>query len=110
MLVLVLAQLVWYYLGQNRYVLIAAIATAGIGVFLPALAEKIHLLWMKLGETLGFISGKIMLTLIFFFFLVPVAWIAGRFRKPVLKLKRNEGSLFKSRNETYTAQHLEDMW
>jgi len=109
-LVLVLALLVWYYFGQNRYVLIAAIVLAGIGVFIPVLAEKIHVLWMKLGEGLGFITSKIILTAIFFLFLVPIAWIAARFRKPVMKMKRNEGSLFKNRNFTYTAKSMEDMW
>jgi hypothetical protein len=110
-LVLVLALLVWYYLGQqHRYVLIAAIVLAGIGVFIPALAEKIHVLWMKLGEGLGFVTSKIILTLIFFVFLVPLAWIAARFRKPVMKMKPNEGSFFKDRNFTYTAKSMEDMW
>ncbi len=93
-LVLALALLIWYYLGRDRYVLIAAIVLAGIGAFIPALAEKIHVLWMKLGEALGFISSKVILTLIFFVFLVPLAWIAARFRKPVMKMKRNEGQLF----------------
>jgi O-antigen ligase len=110
-LVLVLAMLIWYYLGgQNRYVLMAGIVLAVIGAFIPALAEKIHVLWMKFGEALGFISGKIILTLIFFVFLVPIAWMAARFRKPVMKMKRNENSLFKSRNVTYTAKSMDDMW
>ena len=109
-LVLVLALLVWYYLGQQRYVLIAAIVLAAIGAFIPALAEKIHMLWTKLGEALGFVTSKIILTLIFFVFLVPLAWIAARFRKPVIKLKPNEGSYFKTRNFTYTAKSMEDMW
>jgi hypothetical protein len=109
-LVLVLALLVWYYLGQNRYVLIAAIVLAVVGAFIPVLAEKIHVLWMKLGEAMGFISSKIILTLIFFVFLIPLAWIAARFRKPVMKMKRNEGSVFKIRNFTYTAKSMDDMW
>jgi hypothetical protein len=109
-LVLVLALLVWYCLGHKRYVLIAAIVLAGVGAFIPTLAEKIHVLWMKLGEAMGFISSKIILTLIFFVFLVPIAWIAARFRKPVMKMKRNEGSYFKIRNFTYTVKSMDDMW
>ena len=109
-LVLVLALLVWNYMSPNRYVLIAAIVLAGIGAFIPALAEKIHVLWMKLGEGLGFVTSKVILTLIFFLFLVPLAWIAARFRKPVMKMKSNSGSFFKTRNFTYTAKSMDDMW
>lgn len=109
-LILVLALLVWYHFNPNRYVLLAAIVLAAIGAFIPGLAEAIHKLWMKLGEALGFISGKVILTLIFFVFLVPLAWIAARLRKPVIKMKNRESSVFRNRNFTYTAKSMEDMW
>jgi hypothetical protein len=109
-LVLILALLIGYYFNRHTYWLVAAAALAGIALLIPALAQMIHTGWMKLGETMGLITSKIILTLIFFLVLVPLSWLAARFRKPVLKMKPGAGSFFKSRNFTYTAKSMEDMW
>lgn len=109
-LVLVLALLILYYWKGNGYFLGVAVVLACIGAFIPALAEKIHWLWMKLGEGLGFVTSKIILTIIFFVVLVPVSWLAGIFRKPVMKMKQGGDSFYKSRNFTYTPKSMQDVW
>jgi len=109
-LVLVLALLTGYYFHKSPYWLVAAAVLIAIGLLIPALAEMIHVGWMKLGEGMGFITSKIILTLIFFVMLVPLSWIAARFRKPVMKMKPGAGSFFKSRNVTYTAKSMQDLW
>jgi hypothetical protein len=109
-LVLILALLVLTYLQGHPYFFGAAIVLAFIGAFMPALAEKIHWLWMKLGEGLGFVTSKIILTIIFFVVLVPLSWLAGIFRKPVVKMKREGDTFYKSRNFTYTQKSMQDVW
>jgi hypothetical protein len=109
-LVLVLALLIGYYFNKNPYWLVAAAVLVGIALLIPALAEMIHVGWMKLGEGLGFITSKIILTLIFFVVLVPLSWIAAMFRKPVMKMKPGGDSFYKTRNITYTAKSMEDPW
>jgi hydrogenase-4 membrane subunit HyfE len=109
-LVLVLALLAGYYFNKSPYWLVGAALLIAITLLIPALAEKIHVGWMKLGEGMGFITSKIILTLIFFLILVPLSWIAALFRKPVMKMKPGADSFFKSRNVTYTAQSMKDMW
>jgi len=109
-LVLVLALLTGYYFNKSPYWLVAAAVLIAISLLIPALAEMIHVGWMKLGEGIGFITSKIILTLIFFVVLVPLSWIAARFRKPVMKMKPGAGSFFKSRDVTYTAESMKDLW
>jgi hypothetical protein len=109
-LVFILALLIGYYFNKHPYWLVAAAALACTALLFPALAQMIHTGWMKLGETMGLITSKIILTLIFFVVLVPLSWLAARFRKPVMKMKPGAGSVFKSRNFTYTAKSMEDMW
>jgi hypothetical protein len=109
-LVLVLALLTGYYFTGSAYFLVAAAVLAVIALLVPALAELIHVGWMKLGAGMGFITSKIILTLIFFVVLVPLSWLAARFRKPVMKMKPGAGSFFKNRNFTYTAKSMKDLW
>jgi hypothetical protein len=109
-MVLILALLALTYYQGHSYFFGAAVVLAFIGAFIPALAEKIHRLWMKLGEGLGFVTSKIILTIIFFVVLVPVSWLAGIFRKPVLKMKREGDTFYKSRNFTYTQKSMQDVW
>jgi hypothetical protein len=45
------------------------------GLFLPALALRFHIAWMKLAAVLGFINSRILLTIIFFLVIAPIGWI-----------------------------------
>lgn len=68
--------------------------------------------WMKLGEGLGWVNSKILLGLIFFFFLTPIAFLY-RLRsgdKMQLKKKKKEGSYFTERDHTFKPEDLEKMW
>ena len=109
-LVLVLALLVLYYLQKKPVFFFAAVTIGLIGLFMPVLAEKIHWLWMKLAEGLGFVTSKVVLTIIFFVVLVPLSGLSKLFRKPAIKLKGDAASSFKNRNFTYTPKSMEDVW
>lgn len=110
-LVLVLAcGVVYWFFGKNIYFLVAAGLLTAIGLLLPGLAEKIHWAWMKFGEAVGFVMSKVILTIVFVFFLVPVAMVAGLFRKKTVALKSNAKSYFRERNFTYNKESLENPW
>jgi len=109
-LVLVLALLILYYLQHRSWLFFAAVAVGLVGLLVPALAEKIHWVWMKLAEGLGFVTSKILMTIIFFVALVPLSWLSKLFRKPAIKLKSDANSFFKIRNFTYTPKSMEDVW
>lgn len=66
---------------------------------------------MKLAEAMGFVMSKIILSVLFFLVLVPVALLARLKRKdPLMLKKRTKGSYFIERNHTYTPDDLSRAW
>ena len=116
-LVLVLACGVVYYLFRESspsfagWMLLTAAVLGFIGLFIPSLARLVHTGWMKLAEALGFVMSKVLLTLIFSIFLVPLAFLSRLFgkRSPV-KLSKGGNSYFVDRNYTYTKESMENVW
>jgi hypothetical protein len=74
-------------------------------------AEKISWVWLKIAEILGLINSTILLSLIFFIILTPLALLMKVFKKSdSLKLKKLSGSAYDERNHIYTANDLENTW
>ena len=109
-LVLVLALGVFYWIFRSPYFLLAAAIIGAIGLFIPSLASHIHWAWMKLAHGMGYVMSKVLLTVIFFVFLLPLAWLSKLFGKNSVQLKSGEKSYFKERNFTYTKESLENVW
>jgi len=83
-----------------------------IGMFFKYLSSKIAWAWMKLAEGMGFVSSKIILSIVFFLILCPVALLSRVFGKSDhLQLKKPEGSsYYYPREHKYGAADLENMW
>lgn len=109
-LVLVIACLVLYWFVGKKYLLIIALVLGFTGIFIPLLADKIHWIWMKLGHGMGYLTGRIILIIIFFFILYPLSLAAKLFRKDTIKIKPGTGSYFKDRNFVYTKESMENIW
>lgn len=110
-LVLVIACIILYLMYQRKYLLSAAVILGVIGVFIPFLADKIHWAWMKLGHGMGYLTGKIVLIIVFFLFLYPLSLAAKLFRKKdIVKVKQGADSYFKERNFVYTKESIENTW
>lgn len=115
-LVLVLALVIFYWLKHvkspetAKYILLAAVVVGLIGVFIPALADKIHWAWMKLAHAMGWVMSKVILTLVFFVFLLPMALAKRFFGKPSVQMKAGAKSYYKERNFVYTKESLENVW
>lgn len=88
--------------------------STGIGVvsiFIPVAAKWIEWLWLKLALGLGWVNSRILLSIIYFVFLMPIAWIARLFTKDPLMLKaKNAPSLYVTRNHLYKKDDLENIW
>ncbi len=112
-LVICTGLLVLYWFFDNLYFLITATAIGVVALLSPFLAGKIAWLWYKLAEILGRINGFIILTVLFFLFLTPLAWLSKFFKKDGLQLKRKtdpEDSYFIERNHTFSKKDLENLW
>ena len=97
----------------HRPVLVhAALTLLLIGLFARPVARIISRTWLKFAELLGAFNSKVILTLVFFLFLTPIAFLFRLFSKNPLQLKNDSDtkSLFKERNHTYNRADFEKTW
>lgn len=76
----------------------------------PFLTRKIHWVWMKLGGILGYINSKVILTIIFFLVLTPLALLRKFFKKVSTHNGTDTESLFEDRNHLYNKDDLRNVW
>lgn len=65
--------------------LIAAVFGA-MGMVFPKGLKPLHRVWMKIGEKLGWINSRIILSLLFFGMFTPMAFVMGLLGKRPLQL------------------------
>ena len=113
LLVITAGLLVLYYIFESKYFILAAAIVSVGGLMFPFLAKGIHWFWYKLAMVLGYINSRILLSLIFFIFLMPVAWLAKLFSKDALQLKKktaDNDSYYVDRDYAYEKKDLENVW
>jgi len=110
-LTIVVGLLVLYFIFKIQGLLTAALVVGVLSVFSGFVAEKITWVWLKFAEILGRINSTVLLSLIFFVFLTPLAFLMRIFKKTdSLKLKNTDKTVYDERNHTYTAKDLENTW
>lgn len=87
-----------------------AVAVPVLSLLSSFLAEKIVWGWFKLAQGLGYINSRILLSVIFFVFLTPLALLSRLKKSDSLQLKKSDGSYFTTRNHAYEKKDLEKMW
>lgn len=86
-----------------------AIAEVLVLLIAPVLIYPFTFLWLNLSDLLGKFMSKILLTVIFFVFVCPVALIRKAMGKDSLKLKefkKDNKSVLTDRNHTFTRSDL----
>ena len=113
-LVLALGVIYWFSHVKNpqlgKYLLLAALILGAIGVFIPWLADKIHWAWMKLAHVMGWVMSKVILSVVFFVFLLPMSLLVKAMGKGSVKLKPDPKTYYKTRDFLYTKESLEHVW
>lgn len=88
-----------------------ALSIGILSIFFSAAARSIEFAWLKLALVLGWINSRILLSIIYFVFLLPLAWVSRLFTKDPLSLRnRKTSSIFTTRNHLYTKKDLENIW
>ena len=72
--------------------------------------ENLHLLWMKIAEAMGYVSGKILLSIVFIIVVIPLSFFAKLRGKINMKLKPGGDSYFTTRNHLFIKKDLENPW
>ena len=110
LVVIMLALIVVFWLTKNPTLLIISFAVGLTGLLIPQAMQGLHWLWMKLSLVLSFISGRILLTVIFVVVLVPLSFLSKIFGKRIIHFKRSGLTYFKERNHIFIKEDLENLW
>jgi hypothetical protein len=110
-LVIVTGLLVIALIFEIDWLNLVALSIGAISIFFPAIGKAIEWAWFKLAMALGWVNARILLSIIYFVFLLPLAWVSRLFTKDPLMLRsRKTSSLFTTRNHLYTKKDLENIW
>jgi hypothetical protein len=103
--------LVVYMVFKQDWALKTSLVIGLAGLFSDYLAEKIDWLWMKLTWILSKIVPNILLSVVFYILLTPIAFFSRIFgEKNQLSLKNTSPSLFKSYDKVMDKASFEKPW
>lgn len=111
MLVITTGMLIVYVVTKWEATLIIALVIGLIGVFSTYLSKKVEFLWMKLAWILSLLIPNILLTIIFYLLLTPIAFLAKLTGKEDPLLLKNKGSsTFKKYEKNFNADSFKNPW
>jgi hypothetical protein len=110
LLTVTVGMLIIHFLFEVAILSKVALGVGLIGLFVKPVAKWIALGWHKLSEGLGYVNSRIILSLVFFLALVPIALLSRLFTKGDLQLKRKKGSYYSDRNHQYAPKDFENVW
>lgn len=95
-----------------KALLYISLAFLFIGLFLNRLSEIIATGWLKFANALGLFNTRIILTIVFYCFLTPLAYFYRMTHGDFMHLKRNpeKKSFYEVREHEYRAEDLEKLW
>jgi hypothetical protein len=110
--VLCAAALVFGLLLKIQALLYIALALLLTGLFVKGLAALITRVWLKFAEILGGINTRIILTVVFYVLLTPIAVIYRMVHGDFMGLKRRERAetYFSQREHAYAPRDLTNPW
>jgi hypothetical protein len=89
----------------------AAIIIGVLSLMSAFIAKWIEWAWLKLALGLGWVNSRILLSAIYFLFLMPIAVVSRLFTKDPLQLKgKTAKSVFVNRDHLYRKEDLENIW
>jgi hypothetical protein len=84
-----------------------------IGIFLRAVSIRIARAWLKFSSILGGISTRVVLSIIYFVFLTPIAFVYRLTHGDFIALKRKDSAAanyWNERDYVYTPKDFENPW
>ncbi|MFK7810026.1 MAG: SxtJ family membrane protein [Saprospiraceae bacterium] len=108
--VIVAGFLLLYFVFRKEALLYVAAVIGIAGVASPVLRDLILKVWFQLAEVLGWINSRILLSLIFFLVLTPIALLHRIFSSNPLQLKNDSDSTFVDKNHRFNKEDLENLW
>ena len=98
------------FLFRTRWLLFLSLALFIPGILVPPAGKGIARAWLKLSEILGWFTSRILLTLLYYCLLFPVAVLSRLFSPDRLALKKGQETLFHIRNHLHEKKDLVNPW
>ena len=95
-------------ISKTLFIICAVISLAEL--ISPTLGSYIVWFWNELAHMPGWINTRILLSIVFYVLLLPIAFIYRLTNKDSLQCKKQRGSIFKERNHMYSKADLENIW
>lgn len=109
-LVITIGFTVLYLFFHAQWMAVMAVAVAVAGLFVPALARMITTAWLGLAHALGRVNAFVLLSLVFFLIVTPLAWVRRVLGRDGFHAGERTGSTWVARDHRYTAGDLEKPW
>lgn len=109
-LVISMGFLILFLVFSWHWAVIVSLVTGIIGIFSTFLSGKIEWVWMKIAKVFELVVPKILLSVLFFFILFPIALLSRLFNKDVLMLSRKHKTYFIDINKTIDKKSFEKIW
>jgi cytochrome c oxidase subunit IV len=110
-LTIVVGFILVYLITKMKWSLSVAFFVGLAGVLSDFLAKQIDFVWMKLTLVLSYIVPNIVLTIVFYVFLFPIALLTRLFgKKDPMHLKNTASTLFKHNEKLFDKAYFEKHW
>jgi hypothetical protein len=109
-LVICMGFIVIYLAFHVKWALMVSLGVGVVAIASTFISQKIEWAWMKLSKILGFIVPNILLSIVFFIFLFPMALIARLFNKDPLMMSNKYKTYFVDINKQMEKKSFENIW
>ena len=100
-----------YLITSWTWAIVTSLVVGVIGLFSTKLSELINFLWMKLTIVLSFIIPNVIMAIIYYLILVPIALLSRIFKRDdEMFLNDGHESTFVEINRKIDKDSLEKMW
>lgn len=111
-MVLAAAALVLFLVFRKNVFVFTSIGLLLLGLFFKSASARVAALWLRFAEVLAAFNTRVILGLVYFLVLTPIALVYRLFAKRHVNSPRTAfgGSYFIIRDHACSAQDLEKMW
>ncbi len=105
--------IILYLLFSQKYWLFIGLGLGLLTLLFRSTAHGLDYLWLQISKVLNFVVTKVLLSVVFFLILVPIALIYRLFGKDSLQKKKLDGvdtSYFVTRDQHFSPQDFEKTW
>lgn len=110
-LAIVTGFLALFLLFQTAWLLYLALALGIVFLFFEKLSALVLAAWFKLAEAIGYVNSRVLLSLVYFGVLLPVALLRRLAQPDPLSLGAPpKETMFKTRERAYEKRDFEKLW